>query len=89
MTLPTIAPTIAPGIVAGAFLAFANSLDNVPVSLFLTTARTDMLAIRMWEMMESTLDVRVGAISGLLIVFVFVLMVALDGLVGFTRRVGG
>lgn len=74
---------------AGAFLAFANSLDNVPVSLFLATARTDMLAIRMWEMMESTLDVRVGAISGLLIVFVFVLMAALDGLVGFTRRVGG
>ena len=32
------------------------SIDNVPVSLFLSTARTDMLPIRMWGMMESTLD---------------------------------
>ena len=82
-------PIIAPGIVAGAFLAFVSSLDNVPVSLFLTNARTDMLPIRMWGMIESTLDVRVAAISGILIVFVFVLMVVLDRLVGFTRRVGG
>ena len=82
-------PIIAPGIVAGAFLAFVNSLDNVPVSLFLTNARTDMLPIRMWGMIESTLDVRVAAISGILIVFVFVLMIVLDRLVGFTRRVGG
>jgi putative spermidine/putrescine transport system permease protein len=82
-------PIIAPGIVAGAFLAFVNSLDNVPVSLFLTTARTDMLPIRMWGMIESTLDVRVAAIPGILIVFVFVLMVVLDRFVGFTRRVGG
>ena len=51
-------PLIAPGIVAGAFLAFMASIDNVPVSLFLSTARTDMLPIRMWGMMESTLDVR-------------------------------
>lgn len=84
-----ILPMIAPGIIAGAFLAFVNSLDNVPVSLFLTNARTDMLPIRMWGMIESTLDVRVAAISGIMIIFVFVLMVVLDRLVGFTRRVGG
>ncbi|MGF1651319.1 MAG: ABC transporter permease [Hyphomicrobiaceae bacterium] len=82
-------PIIAPGIVAGAFLAFVNSLDNVPVSLFLTNARTDMLPIRMWGMIESTLDVRVAAISGLLIVCVLVLMIVLDRLVGLTRRISG
>ena len=43
------------------------SVDNVPVSLFLSSARTDMLPIRMWGMMESTLDVRVAAVSGTLI----------------------
>ena len=63
MTLPLIAP----GIAAGAFLAFMASIDNVPVSLFLSNARTDMLPIRMWGMMESTLDVRVAAVSGVLI----------------------
>ena len=45
-------PLIAPGIAAGAFLAFIASIDNVPVSLFLSNARTDMLPIRMWGMME-------------------------------------
>src|SRR5271169_2603960 len=36
-------PTIRPGILAGAFFAFMASFDNVPVSLFLRDARTDML----------------------------------------------
>jgi putative spermidine/putrescine transport system permease protein len=82
-------PIIAPGIVAGAFIAFVASLDNVPVSLFLSNARTDMLPIRMWGMMESTLDVRVAAISGVLIACVLVLMVLLDRLVGLTKRISG
>lgn len=82
-------PLIFPGIVAGAFLAFVASLDNVPVSLFLTNARTDMLPIRMWGMIESTLDVRVAAISAVLIVSVIVLVLVMDRLVGLTRRVSG
>ncbi|MEM6383136.1 MAG: ABC transporter permease [Pseudomonadota bacterium] len=79
-------PFIAPGIAAGAFLAFVASMDNVPVSLFLSSARTNMLPIRMWGMMETTLDVRVAAISGALIVIVLVLMIIMDRLTGLTRR---
>lgn len=82
-------PLIAPGVAAGAFLAFMASVDNVPVSLFLSTARTDMLPIRMWGMMESTLDVRVAAVSGTLIVVAFVLMLVMERSVGLTRRVRG
>jgi putative spermidine/putrescine transport system permease protein len=82
-------PLIAPGIGAGAFLAFMASVDNVPVSLFLSSARTDMLPIRMWGMMESTLDVRVAAVSGVLIAVAFVLMVIMERLVGLTRRMRG
>ncbi len=81
-------PIIMPGIVAGAFLAFIASLDNVPVSLFLSSARTDMLPVRMWGMMESTLDVRVAAVSGVLITAVLILMVAMERLVGLTKRMG-
>jgi putative spermidine/putrescine transport system permease protein len=79
-------PLIAPGIAAGAFLAFMASIDNVPVSLFLSNARTDTLPIRMWGMMESTLDVRVAAVSGVLITAAFVLMLIMEWTVGLTRR---
>lgn len=79
-------PVIAPGIVAGAFLAFIASLDNVPVSLFLSGPRSDMLPIRMWGMMESTLDVRVAAVSGVLVAAVLVLMLVMERVVGLTRR---
>jgi putative spermidine/putrescine transport system permease protein len=79
-------PIIFPGIVAGGFLAFVASLDNVPVSLFLAGPRSDMLPIRMWGMMESTLDVRVAAVSGVLIAAVLILMLVMERLVGLTRR---
>ena len=79
-------PLIAPGIFAGAFLAFMASIDNVPVSLFLSTARTDMLPIRMWGMMESTLDPRIAAVSGVLITAAFLLMLIMEWTVGLTRR---
>ena len=79
-------PIIAPGIAAGAFLAFVASMDNVPVSLFLSNARTNMLPIRMWGMMETTLDVRVAAMSGALIVVVLGLMIVMDRLTNLTRR---
>ena len=82
-------PLIAPGIAAGAFLAFMASVDNVPVSLFLSSARTDMLPIRMWGMMESTLDVRVAAVSGTLILVAFLLMLVMERLTGLTRRMRG
>jgi putative spermidine/putrescine transport system permease protein len=82
-------PAISPGIAAGAFLAFVASLDNVPVSLFLAGPRSDMLPIRMWGMMESTLDVRVAAVSGVLIATVLVLMLVMERVVGFTRRLRG
>ena len=79
-------PLIFPGIAAGAFLAFMASIDNVPVSLFLSTARTDMLPIRMWGMMESTLDPRIAAVSGVLIAAAFLLMLLMEWTVGLTRR---
>src|SRR4029450_4863508 len=79
-------PLIAPGIAAGAFLAFMASIDNVPVSLFLSNARPAPLPIRMWGMMESTLDVRVAAVSGVLIALAFTLMLIMEWTVGLTRR---
>ena len=84
-----VLPLIAPGVAAGAFLAFVSSLDNVPVSLFLSSAENDMLPIRMWGMMETALDVRVAAVSGLLVAAAFLLLLLMDRTVGLVRRMAG
>ncbi|MDB5411869.1 MAG: putative transporter, permease protein [Rubritepida sp.] len=81
-----VLPLIMPGVAAGAFLSFVSSLDNVPVSLFLSSAQTDMLPIRLWGMMETALDVRVAAASGVLVTGAFVLLLVMDRAVGLTRR---
>lgn len=64
-------PLMLPGIFAGMFLVFMQSLDNVSVTLFLADPRTTVLPLRMFQMIEESLDVRVAAISGLLIGTVF------------------
>ncbi len=79
-------PLIRPGIMAGAFIAFMSSFDNVPVSLFLRDARTDMLPIRMWQDLEGKLDVSIAAVSGVMIVLTLSLMMLMERLAGLSRR---
>jgi putative spermidine/putrescine transport system permease protein len=79
-------PLIRPGILAGGFIAFMASFDNVPVSLFLRDARTDMLPIRMWQDLEGKLDVSIAAVSGVMIVLTLSLMMVMERLAGLSRR---
>ena len=71
---------------AGAFIAFMSSFDNVPVSLFLRDARTDMLPIRMWQDLEGKLDVTIAALSGVIIIFTLVMMIVMERVAGLSRR---
>jgi putative spermidine/putrescine transport system permease protein len=82
-------PLIAPGIAAGAFIAFMSSFDNTAVSLFLRDARTDMLPIRMWQDLESKLDVTIAALSSVLVIITLVMMVLMEKLTGISRRIRG
>ncbi|WP_332119293.1 ABC transporter permease [Azorhizobium caulinodans] len=79
-------PLIRPGILAGGFIAFMSSFDNVPVSLFLRDAATDMLPIRMWQDLEGKLDVTIAALSGVLIVFTVALIMVMERFTGLSRR---
>ena len=81
-----ILPLIGSGILAGAFLAFMSSFDNIPVSLFLRNASTEMLPIRMWQDLESLLDVRIAAVSGVLVFTTLVLMIIMERIAGLSRR---
>jgi putative spermidine/putrescine transport system permease protein len=80
-------PIVRSGVLAGAFLAFMASFDNIPVSLFLADARTDMLPIRLWQALESNLDVRTAAVSGVLIVVTVVLLIAMERFAGLSRQI--
>lgn len=79
-------PLIARGIGAGGFLAFMASFDNVPVSLFVADARTEVLPIRMWHMIEGTLDVRVAAVSGVLVLLTLGLMLLMERVAGLSKQ---
>jgi putative spermidine/putrescine transport system permease protein len=79
-------PMIGRGIAAGGFLAFIASFDNVPVSLFLADARTEVLPIHLWEIIETDLDVRTAAASGVLIVLSLALMIAAERFAGLSKQ---
>jgi len=79
-------PLIGSGILAGAFLAFMSSFDNIPVSMFLRSAGTDMLPIRMWQELESLLDVRIAAVSGVLVLTTMVLLVIVERIAGLSKK---
>jgi len=79
-------PLIAPGLGAGAFLAFMASFDNVPVSLFLADERSEMLPIHLWQQIETNLDVRTAAVSGVIVMFTLILMLLAERLAGLTRQ---
>src|SRR5438128_3436507 len=79
-------PLIAPGLGSGAFLAFMASFDNVPVSLFLADERSEMLPIHLWQQIETNLDVRTAAVSGLIVMFTLILMLLAERLAGLTRQ---
>jgi putative spermidine/putrescine transport system permease protein len=81
-----VLPLIRPGVIAGAFISFMSSFDNVPVSLFLRDAATDMLPIRMWQDLEGKLDVTIAALSGVLIIATVALMAIMERVTGLSKR---
>jgi len=81
-----VLPLIRAGVIAGGFICFMSSFDNVPVSLFLRDAATDMLPIRMWQDLEGRLDVTIAALSGVLIVTTSALLLLMERFTGLSRR---
>ncbi len=79
-------PLIGRGVGAGAFLAFMVSFDNVPVSLFLADERTEVLPIHLWQQIETNLDVRTAAASGLIVIFTLAVMFMAERLAGLSKQ---
>ena len=80
-------PLIAPGVASGAFIAFMASFDNVPVSLFLQDARTQVLPIHLWDIIQNSLDSRAAAACGVIIIVTVLMLLLMERVAGFSRYV--
>jgi putative spermidine/putrescine transport system permease protein len=80
-------PLISRGVFAGCFVAFLASFDHVPVSLFLADARTEVLPIKLWQILEASLDVRVAAVSGVIVVVTLIGMLLAERMFGLAANV--
>jgi putative spermidine/putrescine transport system permease protein len=78
-------PLISPGVASGAFIAFMASFDNVPVSLFLQDARTQVLPIYLWDIIQNQLDSRAASACGVIIIATILLMLLMERVAGFSR----
>jgi putative spermidine/putrescine transport system permease protein len=79
-------PLLRPGLVAGGLFAFLTSFDNVPVSIFLTTARSNTLPVTIMSyLVNQDFDPIVGAISAVQVGLVLGLLYVLDRLYGVGR----
>ncbi|MBM3504443.1 MAG: ABC transporter permease [Alphaproteobacteria bacterium] len=81
-------PLIRPGIIAGMLFSFIVSFDNVSVSLFLTSARTNTLPLAILSYVEFNFDPSIAAISTMLILFSLGAAVILERVVGLRKVLG-
>lgn len=82
-------PLARTGMVAGAVFAFAFSMDDVAVSLFLTSPDTYTLPVAMVSMMRTNFDLTIAAAAVVLMLFTVGLIVLLEWIVGLDRLIGG
>lgn len=82
-------PLIVPGVAGGWLIAFINSFDELTMSIFVASAATQTLPVKMYNHIANTIDPLLASISTVLIVLTLVLMIALDRLYGLDRVLAG
>ncbi|MBS6644153.1 MAG: ABC transporter permease [Clostridiaceae bacterium] len=69
-------PLITPAVVSGMLLAFAMSLDDVVISIFVTGAKTNTLPIRIYTQLKSGVTPEINALCSIMLVVTFVIVIA-------------
>lgn len=72
ITLPLIMPAVA----SGMLLAFAMSLDDVVISIFVTGARTNTLPIRIYTQLKSGVTPEINALCTIMLAVTLVIVAA-------------
>jgi putative spermidine/putrescine transport system permease protein len=81
-------PLAKTGIVAGGIFAFAFSLDEVGISMFLSDPYTFTLPVALLGMMRASFDLTIAAASVLLIAASFLIILLVDKVIGLDRVIG-
>jgi putative spermidine/putrescine transport system permease protein len=81
-------PLMRTGIITGAIFAFAISMDDVSISLFLSDPSATTLPVTLVSNMRAAFDLTIAAAAVVLMAATVLLIVILDRLVGFDNVVG-
>jgi putative spermidine/putrescine transport system permease protein len=81
-------PALAPSFLVAGLFSFLASMDNYPVSIFLTDARTKTLPIKMLQYIDEAPDPTLAALSTLILLATIVLLIGADRVVGLHRMAG-
>ncbi|WP_026051861.1 ABC transporter permease [Herbaspirillum rubrisubalbicans] len=82
-------PLIIPGVAGGWIIAFINSFDELTMSIFVASAGTETLPVKMYNHIANTIDPLLASVSTVLIVLTLVLMVLLERFYGLDRILSG
>jgi ABC-type spermidine/putrescine transport system permease subunit II len=82
-----VLPLLRPGIAAGYMFCFITSFDNVIVSIYLISADTVTLPIRILTYLEWQFDPSVAAICTVLVLVTTLLVLAAEALAGLSKPV--
>lgn len=81
-------PVLMPNLVAGSIFAVVTSFGNITLSIFLSSATTVTLPVRIFSFVESSYDPTVAAVSGCVIVVTLATILLAERLVGMSKVVG-
>ncbi|MDH4059924.1 MAG: ABC transporter permease [Aquincola sp.] len=82
-------PLVLPGVAGGWLIAFINSFDELTMSIFVASAATQTLPVKMYNHIAHTIDPLLASISTVLIMLTLVLMLVLDRFYGLDRVLSG
>ncbi|TIX71824.1 MAG: ABC transporter permease [Mesorhizobium sp.] len=81
-------PLAKSGISAGAIFAFAFSMDDVAISIFLCDYNTHTLPVALISLMRAKLDLTIAAAAVFLMGLTLALLMVLDRVIGLERAIG-
>lgn len=70
-------------------IAFINSFDELTMSIFVASASTQTLPVKMYNHIANTIDPLLASVSTVLIVLTLALMIILDRFYGLDRVMSG